>query len=352
MSENTEQKTAEKEEKTEKTEQPPETAPAEKPVKELNSDLEAIDLDDFPEPDYNAEPAVEFNNVVKSYYLYKSDKARFKAMFTGNKGIEQHSALNGVNFTIYPGESVGFVGRNGAGKSTILKLITGVSFPTSGDITVRGKVAALLELTAGFSPEMTGRENIYMKGLLLGLSEQDIAEVEDDIIEFSELDEYIDQPVRTYSSGMKMRLGFAINISIKPEVLVIDEALSVGDARFKKKCRAAIKDLIRSGVTVLFVSHSTDALTTTCNRAIYLKGGKVEYDGTVLDALEMYNKDVEEIRRKKREKNLKNKRIAEARLEQLRQIRDKKLAAEAEKNENPQDDTEKKAENAENSENS
>ena len=286
------------------------------------SELEEIDLNDFPEPDFNAPPAVEFNNVVKSYYLYKNDKARFKAMFTGNKGVEQHSALNGVSFTIYPGESVGFVGRNGAGKSTILKLITGVSFPTSGDVTVRGKVAALLELTAGFSQEMTGRENIYMKGLLLGLTEEDISEVEEDIIEFSELDEYIDQPVRTYSSGMKMRLGFAINISIKPEVLVIDEALSVGDAKFKKKCRGAIKELIRSGVTVLFVSHSTDALTTTCNRAIYLKGGKVEYDGTVLEALERYNKDVEEIRRKRREKKLEKKRLAEARLEQLRRIRD------------------------------
>ena len=311
MSENTEQV------KTEK--QPADNSE----IKEGNAnELEAIDLNDFPEPDYNAPPAVEFNNVTKSYYLYKSDKARFKAMFTGNKGVEQHSALNGVDFKIYPGESVGFVGRNGAGKSTILKLITGVSFPTSGDITVRGKVAALLELTAGFSAEMTGRENIYMKGLLLGLTEEDIAEVEEDIIEFSELDEYIDQPVRTYSSGMKMRLGFAINISIKPEVLVIDEALSVGDARFKKKCRAAIKELIRSGVTVLFVSHSTDALTTTCNRAIYLKGGKVEYDGTVLEALERYNKDVEEIRRKRREKKLEKKRIAEARLEQLRRIRD------------------------------
>ncbi len=338
MSENTEQVKPE--------EQKPAAEIKESPV----SELDELDIDDFPEPDYNAPPAVEFSNVVKNYYLYKSDKHRFKAMFTGNKGVEQHSALNGVNFTIYPGESVGFIGRNGAGKSTILKLITGVSFPTSGDITVRGKVAALLELTAGFSPEMTGRENIYMKGLLLGLTEEDISEVEEDIIDFSELDEYIDQPVRTYSSGMKMRLGFAINISIKPEVLVIDEALSVGDARFKKKCRAAIKDLIRSGVTVLFVSHSTDALTTTCNRAIYLKGGKVAYDGTVLDALEMYNQDVEEIRRKKREKRLEKKRIAEARLEQLRRKRngEKSTISEAETSADEPAGTENNEKNQEN----
>lgn len=289
---------------------------------EPKSELDELDPEDFPEPDYSAEPAVEFEDVVKSYYLYKSDKARFKAMFTGNRGVAQHPALNGVSFKIHPGESVGFIGRNGAGKSTILKLITGVSFPTSGDITVRGKVAAMLELTAGFAPDMTGRENIYMKGLLLGLEEEDINEIEDDVIDFAELDEYIDQPVRTYSSGMKMRLGFAININIKPDILVIDEALSVGDSRFKKKCRLAIKDLIRTGVTVLFVSHSTEALTTTCNRAIYLKNGKVEYDGSVLDALELYNKDVEEIRRRRREKRLAKKKKAEQRLEKLRQKRD------------------------------
>lgn len=318
--------------------EPEQTKPADEIKEGEENDLDELEPEDFPEPDYNAPPAVEFENVVKSYYLYKSDKARFKAMFTGNRGVEIHPALNGVDFKIYPGESVGFIGRNGAGKSTILKLITGVSFPTSGEITVRGKTAALLELTAGFSPEMTGRENIYMKGLLLGLTESDIAEIEDDVIDFAELDEYIDQPVRTYSSGMKMRLGFAINISIRPEILVIDEALSVGDSRFKKKCRVAIKELIRTGVTVLFVSHSTEALTTTCNRAIYLKGGKVAYDGTVLDALEMYNQDVEEIRRRRREKKLEKKRKAEERLEKLRQKRDEKLKA-------GEDDSEKADEN-------
>ncbi|MCR5121698.1 MAG: ABC transporter ATP-binding protein [Ruminococcus sp.] len=282
-------------------------------------DTDDITGEDFPEPDYTAPPAVEFEDVHKSYYLYSSDKARFKAMFTNNRGVKQHPALNGVSFTIYPGESVGFIGRNGAGKSTILKMITGVSFPTGGDVTVRGKVAAMLELTAGFSPEMTGRENIRMKATLLGLSEDEIEDIMDDIIDFAELDEYIDQPVRTYSSGMKMRLGFAININIKPEILVIDEALSVGDARFRKKCRKSIRELIRTGVTVLFVSHSVDALTTTCNRAIYLKEGKVEFDGSVVDALELYNKDVEEIRRKRREKREAKKKKAHERLEKLKQ---------------------------------
>ncbi len=180
------------------------------------------------------EPIIVFNDVKKEYYLYKNERARFKAIFTKNKGIKRHPALKGVSFKIYPGESVGIIGKNGAGKSTVLKMITGVSFPDSGEITVKGKVAALLELTAGFSPDMTGIENIHLKGYLLGLSDSEIKEIEDDIIEFADLGEYIDQPVRTYSSGMKMRLGFAININIKPDILVIDEALSVGDAAFKK----------------------------------------------------------------------------------------------------------------------
>ena len=279
--------------------------------------------EDFPEPDYSAPPAVEFEDVQKFYYLYTSEKSRFKAMFTNNRGVKQHPALNGVSFRIYPGESVGFIGRNGAGKSTILKMITGVSYPTGGDVTVRGKVAAMLELTAGFSQEMTGRENIRMKALLLGLTESEIDGIEDDIIDFAELDEYIDQPVRTYSSGMKMRLGFAININIKPEILVIDEALSVGDSRFRKKCRESILALIRTGVTVLFVSHSVDALTTTCNRAIYLKEGKVAFDGPVVEALELYDKDVEEIRRQRREKRKAQKKKAKERLAMLKSKKEK-----------------------------
>lgn len=236
------------------------------------------------------QPIIEFKDVKKEYYLYKNERERFKAIFTNNRSIKRHKALNGVNFKIYPGEAVGIIGKNGAGKSTILKMITGVSFPDSGEITVKGKVAALLELTAGFSLDMTGMENIYLKGYLLGLNDKEIKEIEDDIIQFADLGEYIDQPVRTYSSGMKMRLGFAININVKPDILVIDEALSVGDADFKKKCQNKINEVINTGVTVLFVSHSNSAIKDTCSRAIYLKGGKVEYDGDVDKAFELYNK--------------------------------------------------------------
>lgn len=237
-------------------------------------------------------PIIEFENVTKEYFLYKDSKARFKAIFTNNKGVKRHTALKNVSLKIYPGESVGIIGKNGAGKSTMLKMITGVSFPNEGTITVNGKVAALLELTAGFSPEMTGRENIYLKGYLLGLNDKEVAEIEGNIIEFADLGDYLDQPVRTYSSGMKMRLGFAININIKPDILVIDEALSVGDAAFKKKCKNKIKELIKSGITVLYVSHSAESLKEICGRTIFLMGGQIVFDGPVEEGLEIYNQKI------------------------------------------------------------
>ncbi len=232
---------------------------------------------------------IKFENVSKDYFLYKNEKSRFKAIFTNNRGVKRHQALKDITFEIKRGESVGIIGKNGAGKSTLLKMITGVSFATKGNITVDGKVAALLELTAGFSADMTGRENIYLKGYLLGLESEEIKEIEDNIIEFAALGEYIDQPVRTYSSGMKMRLGFAININIHPDILVIDEALSVGDAEFRKKCEEKTRELRNSGVTVLFVSHSMSSIKDTCDRAIYLKGGKIDYDGNVEEAFKRYN---------------------------------------------------------------
>ena len=284
-----------------------------------------VEYDRVSNPRYDEEPAVVFENVSKRYFLYASDKARFKAMFTSNRGVKEHPALENVSFKIYPGESVGFVGRNGAGKSTILKMITGVSYPSSGDVTVRGKVAALLELTAGFYPDMTGRENIGMKGLILGLTEGEIEDIEDDIVEFADLGEYIDQPVRTYSSGMKTRLGFAININIRPDILVVDEALSVGDARFRKKCNRAIKELIKTGVTVLFVSHSIESLRETCDRGIYLKDGSVALDGEINQVLATYSADIEKIRQIRREKRETRKK----KLERRRKRRAEKAAREA-----------------------
>ncbi|MBP5166322.1 MAG: ABC transporter ATP-binding protein, partial [Oscillospiraceae bacterium] len=184
--------------------------------------------------------------------------------------------------------SVGIIGNNGAGKSTLLKMVTGVCFPTSGSVTVNGSVAALLELTAGFSAEMTGRENIRLKGNILGLSETEIDLIEDRVIEFADLGEYIDQPVRTYSSGMSVRLGFAINISIEPEILVVDEALSVGDASFRRKCKEKVDEIKHRGVTVLYVSHAQESIKDFCDRAIYLEKGSLVYDGSVEEALKLY----------------------------------------------------------------
>ena len=242
-----------------------------------------------------AEPIITFKNVSKTYILYKNDQARFKALFIKPKNPKTNKALNNVSFEINRGESVGIVGDNGAGKSTLLKMITGVAFPDEGEIIVNGKVAALLELTAGFSMEMTGRENIYLKGYILGLEDDYIKTIEDNIIEFAELGDYIDQPVRTYSSGMKMRLGFAINVNIEPDVLVVDEALAVGDASFKKKCKIKIKEIIAAGTTVVYVSHSAASVKEICPRSIFLKKGTVIFDGPTEETLKVY----EESKKKK-----------------------------------------------------
>lgn len=195
---------------------------------------------------------IKFDHVSKDYILFKSDAERFKSLFFKPKNAKHHMALKDVSIEIFEGESVGIIGDNGAGKSTLLKMITGVAFPDTGEVTVNGTVAALLELTAGFALEMSGRENIYLRGYTLGLKDSYIKEIEGRIIDFAELGDYIDQPVRTYSSGMKMRLGFAINVNIDPDILVIDEALSVGDATFKKKCKNRIGEIIKQGTTVLY----------------------------------------------------------------------------------------------------
>ena len=247
-----------------------------------------------------SEPIITFKNVSKTYILYKNDQARFKALFIKPKNPKTNRALNDVSFQIYRGESVGIVGDNGAGKSTLLKMITGVAFPDEGEIIVDGKVAALLELTAGFSLEMTGRENIYLKGYILGLEDNYIKEIEENIIEFAQLGDYIDQPVRTYSSGMKMRLGFAINVNIEPDVLVVDEALAVGDASFKRKCKDKIKEIMSNGTTVLYVSHSADSVREICPRSIYLRKGTVIYDGNTEDTLKVYNDYKESVKNQKK----------------------------------------------------
>ncbi|SCJ72675.1 Teichoic acids export ATP-binding protein TagH [uncultured Eubacterium sp.] len=233
--------------------------------------------------------AIQFKNVTKVYKLFKNDKQRFRAIFSKRVKPKIKKAINEVSFTVERGESVALFGRNGAGKSTILKMITGVTYPTTGDIFVEGRVSALLELTAGFDPDFTGRENIFFRGQLLGISNDEIKELEEDIIEFADLGDYMDQPVRTYSSGMKARLGFAINANIKPEILIVDEALSVGDKEFRRKCRQKINEIVDDGdVTFLFVTHSTNVAKDFCKRGIVMKAGKLIYDGDIEDAIAFY----------------------------------------------------------------
>lgn len=259
------------------------------------------------EMDFSKEPVViSFKNVTKTYKLYKNDKQRFLGLFNKKVPFKLFTALNNVNMEIRKGESVGIMGRNGAGKSTMLKLITGVTFPDSGEIEVKGQVSALLELTAGFDGEMTGRENIYLKGYVLGLDNEKIAEVEESVIDFADIGDFIDQPVRMYSSGMKARLGFAINVCIDPDILVIDEALSVGDAAFGEKCRAKIADLIENGVTVLFVSHSDIKIKEFCTRAVLLERGTKLAEGSIDDITVKYNQLLEKVRSAARKRKVLN----------------------------------------------
>ena len=232
---------------------------------------------------------IKFNHVTKRYKLYKNDKQRLLGIFLKNVKYKEKNAVDDVTFDIKRGESVAIFGKNGAGKSTILKMITGVAFQTTGEIEVNGRVSALLELTAGFDPEYTGRENIYLKGQILGLNDSEIKKIENKIVNFAELEEYIDQPVRTYSSGMKARLGFSINVNIEPEILIVDEALSVGDEQFKNKCITKINKLIKKeNVTLLFVTHSTATATEFCKRGLIMKKGKLIFDGDIKDAEAKY----------------------------------------------------------------
>lgn len=234
---------------------------------------------------------IKFENVSKVYKLYSSTRKRLLGVFIKKIKYKKKNAVDNMSFEVNRGDSVALFGKNGAGKSTVLKMITGVAFPTSGEITVNGRVSALLELTSGFDQEMTGRQNIYLKGHILGLKDAEIKALEETIVEFSELNDYIDQPVRTYSSGMKARLGFAINVNIRPEILIVDEALSVGDAAFRNKCQKKINELInQENVTLLFVTHQTAVAEEFCERGIVMKDGKIIFDGPVKEASAFYKK--------------------------------------------------------------
>ena len=233
---------------------------------------------------------IKFKNVTKVYKLYKSDRARFKGLFSSKVKYKESRAVKNLSFEVKKGESLALFGRNGAGKSTILKMITGVCYPTEGEVEVEGKVSALLELAAGFDLESTGRDNIAFKCSLMGMSEEEIAEVEPDIIEFADVGDYIDQPLRSYSSGMKARLGFAISVNARPDILIVDEALSVGDKEFRKKCKDKVAEIMADeNVTLLFVTHSLTTAKDFCKRGIVLEKGKKLFEGNIDEAIEFYD---------------------------------------------------------------
>lgn len=253
----------------------------------------------------NEDVIIEFKNVVKKYKLFKNEKQRLLHVFSNKVKYTEKLAIDHLSFQIRRGEAVAFIGQNGAGKSTLLKMITEVSYPTEGEIIVNGRVSALLELTAGFDPELSGRGNIYIKGQIMGMEKEEIAALEPAIVEFADIGEYIDQPVRTYSSGMKSRLGFGINVNIMPEILIVDEALSVGDRSFRGKCIDKIHELLDDKVTFLLVTHSTGTAKDFCTRGIVMQSGRSIFDGPVEDAVAYYeDKIAPKIKRKKKRKRI------------------------------------------------
>lgn len=201
---------------------------------------------------------------------------------------EIYHALNNISFDIKKGEAVGLIGHNGAGKSTILKILARITSPTDGEVFLRGKVGSLLEVGTGFHPELTGRENIYMNGAILGMKKVDIDARFDEIVAFSEIGKFLDTPVKRYSSGMYVRLAFSVASSMAPDILLVDEVLAVGDAKFKEKCLARMDDLINSGATFIFVSHSMEQVKRICDRVIVFDHGNVAYDGEVGQGVELY----------------------------------------------------------------
>ncbi|MCD6517036.1 MAG: ABC transporter ATP-binding protein [Candidatus Aminicenantes bacterium] len=255
-------------------------------------------------------PAIEIENLSRIYRKY-SEQHRFKTfksailkgdLFKSLKSDEKVMALDNISFKVEKGTTFGVIGENGSGKSTLLKVVSGISKPTSGRVLVNGKVSALIELGAGFHPEITGRENIYINGVMLGLSREEIDKKFNDIVRFAELEDFIDAPVKTYSSGMYMRLGFSIAINVNPDVLLVDEVLAVGDASFVPRCLERIDEFRRRKKTILFVSHDLITVEKICDRVAWLKNGKMKALGDPKRVIDQYIQDVKSKKEKDFEK--------------------------------------------------
>lgn len=239
-----------------------------------------------------AKDIIKVENVGMKFNLSKEKVDSLKdyviKSLTGKISYNEFWALKDINFTLQKGDRLGILGLNGAGKSTLLKVIVGVFKPTEGSVTKHGKIAPLLELGAGFDPQYTGRENIFLYGAVLGLSKKFLEEKYDEIVKFAELEEFIDVPLKNYSSGMKARLGFAIATIVEPDILILDEVLSVGDAKFRKKSEKKVMSMFDKGVTVLFVSHSIEQVKRLCNKAILLEKGKIIASGDIEEVAKVY----------------------------------------------------------------
>ena len=256
------------------------------------------------------ENAIEVNHVTKSFkvYLDKGRTLKEKILFQNRRKYERRTVLDGISFEVKKGEAIGLIGQNGCGKSTTLKLLTRIMYPDSGTIEMAGRVSSLIELGAGFHPDMSGRQNIYINASIFGLSRKEIDARLNDIISFSELEEFIDNPVRTYSSGMYMRLAFSVAINVDADILLIDEILAVGDANFQAKCFNKLREIKASGTTIVIVSHSLGQIEQICERSIWIQDGKIRAEGIPYEIHPMYldymgqkRQDIKE-QEKKREK--------------------------------------------------
>lgn len=237
------------------------------------------------------EVVIKITNLVKEYKMYSRKKDRLlEAIIPGYQKHTKFKAMDNLNLEIRKGEALGILGKNGAGKSTLLKMITGVVCPTSGTLEVNGKISSLLELGAAFNPELTGVENIYQHGQVMGLTDKEIKEKEQEIIDFADIGDHLYQPVKTYSSGMFARLAFACAINVNPDILIVDEVLSVGDMAFQLKCFKKFEQFKNSGKTIIFVTHNVNDVMENCTRAIILENGKKTFDGNVKDGVNRYKK--------------------------------------------------------------
>lgn len=237
-------------------------------------------------------PIIEVNNVSKYFYVPQEGRNSLKSYFLNpfkKVTVKNFRALDNISFNVHKGEFVGIIGRNGSGKSTLLKIISGIYAASSGEVKIHGLITPFLSLGVGFNPELTGRENVFLNGIILGLKRKEVEKAFAEIVEFAELEDFIDLQLKNYSSGMRVRLAFAVAMKVKTDIFILDEVMSVGDAAFRQKSLAKMNELLSDGATVILVSHNMGQILENCNRAIYIENGKLLHDGDVAKAIELYD---------------------------------------------------------------